>query len=235
MKIIQIGTNNGKDHVNVFAKYFNKYLEFILLVEPLEILNEQIFKNYDTIKNVYLENVVISENNGSCIFNVNPSVSTHSSLHKDHLIKCHHKDENIQQKVVKCITIESLFVKYKISNLDCLFIDTEGSDIDILKKINFNKYNINYIIFEHKHSKENIYEYEESLKSFGYIILKLDDVNSILVKNKKYQTDLAFKKILDVFKVPHSRFIKSNNTTKENTIIKTKPFVFSSHININNK
>ena len=36
MKIVQIGTNNGKDHVNKFAKYFNKYLEFVLLVEPLE-------------------------------------------------------------------------------------------------------------------------------------------------------------------------------------------------------
>ena len=97
MKIVQIGTNNGKDHVNKFAKYFNKYLEFVLLVEPLEELNAEIYKNYDTIKNVYLENVVISNEDGSCIFNVNPDVTTHSSLDKNHLLKCNHKEENIHQ------------------------------------------------------------------------------------------------------------------------------------------
>jgi len=225
MKIVQIGTNTGKDHVNKFVKYFNDYLEFILLVEPLEELNTEIYKNYDTVKNVYLENVVISNEDGNCIFNVNPDVTTHSSLDKNHLIKCNHKEESIQRRIIKSITIESLFNRYKIKNLDCLFIDTEGSDIDILKKINFNKYNINYIVFEHAHSKENIYEYESSLKSFGHIVLQLDRSNTILIKNTEYKNDLTFKKILDVFKIPHNTFIKNNSN------IKSKPLIFSTQLN----
>lgn len=230
MKVIQIGTNNGKDHVNRFAKYFNKYLEFILLVEPLEELNNEIFKNYNTIKNVYLENVVISNEDGHCVFNVNPSVSTHSSLDKNHLLKCNHKEENIQRRVLKSITIESLFNRYKIQKLDCLFIDTEGSDLDIIKRINFSKYYINYIIFEHKHLKESIYEYENSLKTFGYTILQLDDVNTILIKNAEYKNDLIFKTILDVFKIPHSRFIKTDSVNS-NVKLKSKPTIFSSQLN----
>jgi len=230
MKIVQIGTNNGKDHVNKFAKYFNKYLEFVLLVEPLEELNDEIYKNYDTIKNVYLENVVISNEDGSCIFNVNPNVTTHSSLDKNHLLKCNHKEENIHRRIIKGIKIESLFNRYKIKNLDCLFIDTEGSDIDIVKKIDFNKYHINYIIFEHVHSKESIYEYENSLKSFGYTVLQLDRSNTILIRNSEYKNDLIFKKILDVFKIPHNKFIKSE-PNKFGIKIKSKPFIFSSQLN----
>jgi len=228
MKVVQIGTNNGKDHVNRFAKYFNKYLDFILLVEPLEELNKEIFKNYSTIKNVYIENVVISDTNGHCLFNINPNVTTHSSLDKRHLLKCNHKEELIQQRLIKSNTIEALFDRYKINKLDCLFIDTEGSDIDIIKKINFNKYDIKYIVFEHIHSKENIFEYENSLKSFGYITLQLDKSNSILIKNIEYKSDLIFKSILDVFKIQQSKFIKNEST---NIRLKSKPAVLSSYLN----
>ena len=63
MKIVQIGTNNGKDHVNIFAKHFNEQIDIILLVEPLEELNNEIYRNYQTFKNVHLENVVISNKN----------------------------------------------------------------------------------------------------------------------------------------------------------------------------
>ena len=89
---------------------------------------------------------------------------------------------------------------------------------------------VNYIIFEHVHSKESIYEYENSLKSFGYTILQLDRSNTILIRNPEYKNDLIFKKILDVFKIPHNKFIKSepNNFGIK---IKSKPIIFSSQLN----
>lgn len=232
MKIIQIGTNNGKDHVNRFAKYFEKELKFILLVEPLEELNIQILKNYDGIKNLFLENIAISNENGNSLFYVNPSVNTHSSLDKNHLLNCNHKEELIQPRVVKSKTIDSLFEKYKIKELNCLFIDTEGADIHIIKNINFAKYKIDYILFEHAHSKENIETYKDLLKLFGYTILKLDKSNSILIRNKNYENDIIFKTILNVLKIPQNKFIKSEY---KNEKIKCKPLILMSHLKFNVK
>ena len=45
-----------------------------------------------------------------------------------------------------------------------------------------------------------------SLKLFGYTVLQLDRSNTILIKNTEYKNDLTFKKILDVFKIPHNTF-----------------------------
>ena len=49
MNIIQLGTNNGNDHVNRFCKENINNLNKIILVEPLPFLNEHIAKNYNDI------------------------------------------------------------------------------------------------------------------------------------------------------------------------------------------
>ena len=46
MNIIQLGTNNGNDHVNRFCKENSNNLNKVILVEPLPFLNEHIAKNY---------------------------------------------------------------------------------------------------------------------------------------------------------------------------------------------
>jgi hypothetical protein len=64
--------------------------------------------------------------------------------------------------------INEVFEKYKLKEIDILFIDAEGLDDEIIKTIDFNKYKISRIYFENLHLKDaNIYEY---LSNFGYTI-----------------------------------------------------------------
>ena len=57
MNIIQLGTNNGNDHVNRFCKENINNLNKIILVEPLPFLNEHIAKNYNDIS--YKSDIII--------------------------------------------------------------------------------------------------------------------------------------------------------------------------------
>lgn len=54
--------------------------------------------------------------------------------------------------------LENVFNKYNISELDILSIDTEGSEVEILSNIDFEKYSINIIIVEHNFNEDEIKE-----------------------------------------------------------------------------
>ena len=49
MNIIQLGTNNGDDHVNKFCKENINNFNKIILIEPLNFLNKHIIKNYNEL------------------------------------------------------------------------------------------------------------------------------------------------------------------------------------------
>jgi hypothetical protein len=69
---------------------------------------------------------------------------------------------------VETITLNDLLEKYNAPNeIDYLSIDTEGSEYDILRSFNFEKYNIKIITCEHNHSvmREKIFSL---LSSKGY-------------------------------------------------------------------
>jgi hypothetical protein len=50
------------------------------------------------------------------------------------------------------MTFNNIMEKYNLTDLDYLFIDTEGLDIHIIASIDFQKYNIKNIIFEQMHA-----------------------------------------------------------------------------------
>lgn len=64
-------------------------------------------------------------------------------------------------------TIEGLIAKYwqEKEEIECLFIDADGKDKEILLSINFGKLNINKIIFENDH----IYGPTKSVASFAKV------------------------------------------------------------------
>lgn len=65
----------------------------------------------------------------------------------------------------ECVDINKILEILKKPKIDLLSIDTEGSELNILKHINFLKYNINVIVVEVLYSKSEILEY---MNNIGY-------------------------------------------------------------------
>jgi FkbM family methyltransferase len=177
MKVVQIGTNNGSDHVNLFCKSVKPSL--ILLVEPFDIHIEDIKRNYDSLNNVIIENIAIhydknireaeffyteldGPNRGAnCSYQV-------SSLLPEHLIKHGYRPDSLKAVNISSLTLNELFIKYNLSEIDYLFIDIEGVDLQVLKSIDFNNFKINNIQIEHLHlDKNDLFSF---MKQQGYII-----------------------------------------------------------------
>jgi len=50
---------------------------------------------------------------------------------------------------IPCFQLKTLFNKYEVEIVDYLSIDTEGSELEVLKGIDFSKVHINLIDLEH--------------------------------------------------------------------------------------
>jgi len=81
----------------------------------------------------------------------------------------------VEDLEVGCVTFEFLMDQLGITEIDYLKIDVEGLDFDIIKSINFDKFNIKYIKFEYEHSQD-----------LGYTILEMLD----FLKERNYFTEL---------------------------------------------
>ena len=181
---IQIGSNDGvtKDPIH---KYIIKYNWKGILIEPVKYIFENLVKNYKNQKNLYFENIAISNKNE--IKNFYRLKKTNEkeipfwydqigSFHLGIILKHEKNIPNIQKRIIKeaieCKTFNELIKKYNISEINLLHIDTEGPDFEILKTINFDKIKPEMIYFEYKHlNKEDRKNSLRLLKNHGYFIL----------------------------------------------------------------
>ena len=148
MKIIQLGTNNAHDDLRkIVMSYKPSDIELLVLVEPQENFN-------NSIKNVYKDYNFIIENK---IINLDKSKKTEtfytcvhqhlSSLKKENIEK-HGLNVPISEVTYESMTINELFEKYDVDNLDILFVDVEGMDDKIISSIDFDKIYIDKIYYE---------------------------------------------------------------------------------------
>lgn len=80
------------------------------------------------------------------------------------------------------IKIESVKFSNLITekNIDYISIDVEGSEMDIIKSIDFNKHNIYCISVENNYGEKNIEDY---LNGFGYKLIKVVGADNFFIKN----------------------------------------------------
>jgi len=136
---IEIGANDGISQDPIF-KYSKKWKG--ILVEPIPEIFYTLKKNYSTINtcNIF-ENIAISNYNGSIDFFV-PKKNEQNKDFYTRLASTHKKSEFLKEieldKIeVPCLTLNSLLIKHKITKIDILIIDTEGSEIEIITSFNF--------------------------------------------------------------------------------------------------
>ena len=80
---------------------------------------------------------------------------------------------------VKTIKLSSILEKYGIVNIDFLSIDTEGSELDILKVLDFDKYNIDVITIEDNYNDPKLMKF---FLDRGYEYIKQIECDKIFKK-----------------------------------------------------
>lgn len=204
--IVQIGTNKGDDELSPIIKDNKDNIGNLILVEPLSLHNKAIEANYNEIANKHIENIVILKEESSVPIpffyhkNDGPDYEV-ASLTREHILK--HEAVNpkitkdgIVETTVPGLTLNQLFDKHNLSDIDVLFIDAEGMDDVMIYSIDFSRFNIGTLYFENCHinsEKLNLF-----LTELGYEITKNTGKNGWMntaVKTKESLLDILTAKI----------------------------------------
>ena len=102
---------------------------------------------------------------------------------------------------VLCVTLPTLLNVHKLTNsvIDCLMIDAEGCDAEIIMSTNFSSLNIDHILFEHVHTDghatvgRQFFEVMRRLNSYGYTRFKVfDKIESTLIAKQGAEWNYVF-------------------------------------------
>ena len=198
--LVVIGAHSGLFLKDLVSEYQDQN---ILLVEPVpynyEILNSE-YK--DNPKIIICKNAIIDKSKKDFFYYVKKDSITKLGKHwasqigsfdKNHILNHKNKRFDINQNDIETIQIEfitfdDLIQKYSIKSIDKLQIDVEGAEYKIMNSINFQKIEINKILFESKHfdgtfvEGKKLQEIQEKLKSNGYKLQQIDKENILASK-----------------------------------------------------
>jgi FkbM family methyltransferase len=139
---IEVGAYDGVLYSNTF--YLEKVHNFKgVCVEPSGDIFSELNKNRSSIN---LQAFVTNKKQDSVIIEVK---GMHTTIAKNS------KSSNLQS--VKCISLDTIIAEFFNPNEDIDFcsIDTEGTELEVLKSLNFNKYNIKLFCVENNNQSVN--------------------------------------------------------------------------------
>jgi FkbM family methyltransferase len=158
MKIIQIGTNNGKDHVFDHVSANKDSIELVILVEPIPQCIPDIVEQYKDIPNTIVENIAITNDDTVKTMPLYYLVGSNyegSSFSKSHVESLNpYGVYTVAEMQVPCMTVGNLMDKHGLTFVDHLYIDAEALDYAIVSGIDFTKYSFKTIEFESFHAEK---------------------------------------------------------------------------------
>ena len=188
---IEAGACDGILNSNTFL--LEKNYEWTgLLVEPISEYYIQLEQNRDVITS----NVAISQVNNKqldFLITANKDLSTLKGYEDSDYHSENRKNYNIKKVSTK--TLGQLIIE-NLQNIeiDFLSLDTEGSEFDIIKSLNFLNHRINVICVEHNFNtnRDLIHNHllENNYKKLYFHFLQIDDfyiLNTFSPKNKYFQ------------------------------------------------
>ena len=192
--LIIIGAHNGSGLEELILKQKNR----VLLIEPVNYNLQSLKNRFKDLSNIIFENVGVSDEKKKLKFYYVKESSVKKlgkewgsgigSFKKKHLLDHHRKrfqitESDIEEVDIKIVVFNDLVEKYNISEVEYLFIDTEGYDYQIIKSIDFNKTKINKVKFEYKHLDDTfkfdtrLLELREMFNQLNYKEIDVDDEN----------------------------------------------------------
>lgn len=181
---LEIGADDGIKFSN--CAFFEKELGWQgIAIEPREVAFNELKKN----RNCICLNTALSSEEKECEFmelfgyglGLSGIIENYDNRHLDRINIELKNSENKGKmiNIVKTKTLGKILDKYNITNIDFLSIDTEGSELDILSTIDFNKIYIKVITIEDNyHSKELL----NFFKSKGYKLDRMLHCDKIFYK-----------------------------------------------------
>jgi FkbM family methyltransferase len=185
---VEIGANNGFDQSNTLYFEICKNWKGIL-VEPLRDKFLEIKKYRDKKNNKIFNRACVgfdSKKKYVEITNLNlmsfineTSKNINSKKHINNFKKLNYKFHNITKKKVRSCTLNKIFkISRAPSLMDVFFLDVEGSELEVLKGIDFRIYNFKYLVIESR----NINEIRNFLKKKNYKMIKKITYHDYLFK-----------------------------------------------------
>ena len=169
---IECGANDGVDQSNTW--YFEKKLNWSgILIEPLSKQFQELKKNRSKKNKFFnlalcsseIENILLMENNDL----VSKSVIDSSKIANS---KFESVSSQTLTKILDEVSAPSL--------IDFFSLDVEGFEYQVIKGINFDKYNFKYFLIETKNDEVINY-----LINKNYILIKKLSSHDLLFKHKK--------------------------------------------------
>jgi FkbM family methyltransferase len=180
---IDIGAHDGVSLSNSY--FFEKELNWKgMCIEPIPTLFEQLDKNRECVK---IQGCAWNQD-GVKKFRVikgyaemlSGIIETYDSNHIKRIEnECESTNGSYEDLDIPCYDINSLLEKNGFFKIDFLSIDTEGSEFEILKKIDFKKFDIGIIIVENNYNNNELREF---LKSNNYNLFTKLSVDDVFVK-----------------------------------------------------
>ena len=178
---VDVGAYNGITSSNTY--HFEQNGWNCLCIEPIPEQYEKCKKIRKLVFNCCAGNVDNKEQTFH-IFNLpDGNQSAISSLKPDEQLISDHKHliEFTSKINVTVRTITSILDEAKFpTEIDFMSIDTENTELDVLKGLDFNKYKINIFIIENNYNKSHCEDY---LKQYGYKKFHHIEVNDFFIKN----------------------------------------------------
>lgn len=180
---LDIGANEGTKISNTF--FLEKYRNWTgVCIEPLPVEFAELQKNRTSIN----LNVCISDFEGDAEFTyvegyanmLSGLTERYNKIHYDRILgEVNHYGGKIHNIRVPVRTLQSVLDEFQIFDIDFCSIDTEGSELNVVKSINFDKTSIKVFIIENNYKDTNVQEF---LESKGYFLLKKLEWDDIFVK-----------------------------------------------------
>tara|TARA_B100000575_G_scaffold23432_1_gene15950 strand:+ start:141 stop:842 length:702 start_codon:yes stop_codon:yes gene_type:complete len=124
-------------------------------------------------------NLAISNFDGETYYYENSPINQQNSLIQKH--------DNQQKKKIECLKLNSVLIKYNISSFEYLNIDVEGSELDVIKGIDFKKFTPTLVTIENNDLfPEDYYNNEvyKILKNNDYIFINKIGVTNFFMFKK---------------------------------------------------
>ena len=142
-----------------------------ICVEPIPNKFELLCKN--RVNSLCCDNPVYNKSNENVIFDIANNyvllsgISNNIDTHKTAV------DCNKTEITLTTISFNDLLTKFNAPLfIDYLSLDTEGSELEILKSVNLQKYTFGLIDVEHNYSEPRRSQIRDLLESNGYIFIK---------------------------------------------------------------